>query len=260
MKVLISDRSVIYQILFYYFDNLKKHPRIAELGVLNGSNAEVMHKILKPEKMYLIDSWAPQFAENDLSITYPKTWATSHVDPNVIQYYGGPLDDPQTYERLYLKTLSRFENEPNVEIIRKNTSDAFKLLDQFGEQGKMDLLYLDANHEYETVFWELMTYKSLLSEIGCFQLNDCSHSQKGLEQNLGVLEAVVKFCKVSGFQPVLMTNTDWSDILIMQNNSSSRKIIDGIVENSNISFVEVPDQLLGAARIVGDSIKNVSFS
>ena len=259
MKVLISDRSVIYQVLAYYFDSFKKSPRIAELGVLHGANAEVMHKTLKPEKMYLIDSWAPQFAESVQSVPYPKTWAVSHIDPNVIQYYGGPLDDPETYERLYDKTFTRFENDPSVEIIRKYTRDAFKIHDQYGEEGKMDLLYLDANHEYETVFWELMTYKSLLSDIGCFQLNDCSHSQKGLEQNLGVLEAVVKFCKVSDFQPVLITNTDWSDILIMQNNPSLRNIIDNIVENSNIAFVEVPDQLLGSAKIIGNSRKNISF-
>jgi hypothetical protein len=260
MRVINSDRSVIYKILALYFARLKKRPRIAELGVLRGVNSEVMRNSLKPVKMYLVDRWSPEVMIGHELTDYPKFWAVSHGDPGVERYYGGSLSDPLTYDKLYEETLFRFQNCSDVEIIRKNTSAAFDDLVRLGELKQLDLVYLDANHEYETVFWELMTYSALLSDVGFFQLNDCSHSQKGLEQNLGVLEAVVKFCKVSNFKPAILTNCDWSDVLLIRDDPSIVREVNDILESSSLSFIEVPDQLLGAARVIGKVKRNISFA
>lgn len=85
---------------------------------------------------------------------------------------------------------------------------------------------------------------------GCIILNDCCHSEGGRLQNLGVLEAVANFLKRSDFRPIAITNTDWSDIIIAQKGFNIEMILDNLIAHSNMPWIDIPDPLLAAARIV----------
>jgi hypothetical protein len=258
MKVLIGLRSLIYQIVTAAFQSVNIKPKAAELGVLDGKNAEVIYKTMAPEKMYLIDSWSKEIFVDYNTNNAHRDW----VDNNekYAFYFGGALSNQATFDNLHKKTVDRFYGRGDVEIIRAGTRDALPLLKQsLGRDGKLDLIYVDASHQYETVLDDLMEYERLLSTHGFMQLNDCCHSADGMRQNLGVLEAAVKFCKATDFIPVLVTNTDWTDVLLVKKDSPMIKVVDQIVMINDISFVELPYQLFGALQVRYGKQKNLSF-
>jgi hypothetical protein len=218
----------------------------------------MMLDILQPSKLVLIDSWSPHFLNEDLERNSRRPWVAE--PSHVADYYGGPLNEQATYDRLFEGVKIRFAERPNVTLVRERSETAIaKLSEIVKAEGALDLIYVDANHAYEAVFDDLMYYKDFLSERGVFQLNDCCHSLKGIMQNLGVLEAVVKFMKMTDFVPVILTHTDWSDLLLIQKGNILIELIDQIIVGNAISFVEVPPQLLGAAKIVYGATENVSF-
>ncbi|MND91494.1 hypothetical protein D3C80_836190 [compost metagenome] len=106
-----------------------------------------------------------------------------------------------------------------------------------------------------------MYYQDLLADDGFMLLNDCCHSLQGTKQNLGVLEALSSFLKRSDFVPVAVTNTDWSDVILVRKNSVMLQLVDIAITNSDIPFVEIPHQLMSAARVVyGAQRTNISFA
>lgn len=258
MKVLNADRRLIYSILNAAYSSQGIKPKLMELGVLTGNNASTMFEVLAPEVMYLVDSWSCEPAVEYKRANAHRPWVD---DPEkYAEYYGGPLSDQATFDRLYQKTVQLFSNKSNVQIVRASTRDAASQLKASGV-ANLDMIYVDANHQYETVFDDLLEYQHFLNEDnGCLQLNDCCHSELGMKQNLGVLEAAVKFCKLTNFTPVLLTNTDWTDILLARKNSLICQLIDQVVMMNDITFVELPAQLLGAMHVrYGQKRVNLSF-
>ena len=147
-----------------------------------------------------------------------------------------------------------------MKIIRSDTEAAAIYLNET-EQNNFNLIYVDANHQYEKVFDDLYNYqKFLASDYGCFQLNDCCHSDEGVKHNLSVLEASLRFWKIFDFIPLLITNTDFTDVLFAKRGSPIIGLVDTIVSTSDISYVEIPDQLFGSMKIKYGSGKiNLSF-
>jgi hypothetical protein len=256
MKVLNSNRVLIYQILDACFKACKVKPTIAEVGVLKGENAEVIDKIFSPESLYLIDAWSPEGFSD-----YNKNNAHRHwvADINEYAYYfGGSLSDQSTFDNLYQGVIERFETKDHVKIMRCSSFDAHRYLSD-NITSAFHLIYIDASHQYETVLDDLMFYKDFLSHDGVLQLNDCCHSELGIKQNLGVLEAVVKFTKMTDYVPVAITNTDWSDVILVRKDSQLIPLIDQIINQSDISYVEIPPQLLGALKVRNGVKQNLSF-
>ena len=78
--------------------------------------------------------------------------------------------------------------------------------------------------------------------------------------NFGVLPALTEFVKRSKFIPVLLTNTDWSDVVLARKDSVMDNLLNEIVMNSDISHVDIPHQLIGSCKIVRGARRcNVSF-
>ena len=257
MKVLFAGREAIYGILRSSFETLGVQPRIAELGVLDGTNAARLRELIAPSAMFLVDAWS-----KDAFVDYRKANAhRSWVDDldRYAEYFGGSLDDQATFDRLHDAVVARFSGLGDVKIIRSSTAGARDPLLRSLNGDRLDLVYVDASHQYETVLDDLLMYGELVSADGALQLNDCCHSAAGVRQNLGVLEAAVKFCKMSDFVPALLTNTDWTDLLLVRRQSNLRRAIDEIVARSDLAFVEIPNQLLGAATVRYGKRANLSF-
>jgi hypothetical protein len=110
------------------------------------------------------------------------------------------------------------------------------------------------------VLRDLMSWHTRVGIDGVIQMNDCCHSADAVKLNFGVLPALAEFVKRTDFVPVLMTNTAWSDVVLARSGSRIRALLDDVVLNSNVPFVDIPHQLLAASREVrGRQRSNLSF-
>jgi len=257
MKVCHCDRNYFYQILGVAFKALKVRPRVAELGVLRGENAARLQQALEPQTLLLVDSWSSAATALSGNPFKDLPW----IDPPKVYhaYYGGDLGEQATFDRLYEECRQRFTGHSNVEIFRQSTDDALHTLKNRKEP-VLDLIYIDANHQYEWILRDLLLWSELCAPDGVLMLNDCCHSAAGIRQNLGVLEAVGSFVKRSDFVPVLLTHTDWSDLILCRKAGVMELLLDQVISNIDLRYVEVPHQLLPAARVV-QSVHgyNISF-
>ena len=257
LKVIDKDREFLYELLGAMYLSLHIKPTVIELGVLRGQNANVIRNIMNPQRMFLIDSWSAKEMYAYRKINDKRDWVN---DLDYYQeYFGGSLGDQSTFDRLYTETIDKFNPFSDVEIIRASTSEGIAELNKRGVESA-HLIYVDANHQYETVLDDLILYKRFLHvDYGCFQLNDCCHSEDGVKQNLGVLEAANKFCKMYDFIPVAMVNRDFTDVLIAPRRSTFVGLVNNIFNDSNIGFVEIPYHLFPCASIRKGARPNVSF-
>lgn len=257
MKVIFGDRVLLYKILHAGFERLGIRPRIAEVGVLRGENAMKLREIFSPSHLYLIDSWSTDGVSEYMQTNSHRSWVD---DPEKhARYFGGPLKDQSTFDNLYAGVISKFGDFQDVSIIRESSRKAAGTLAALQGESSMDMIYLDASHQFEAVFDDLMLYQEVLSRNGVFQLNDCCHSDDGIRQNLGVLEAATRFCKMTGFVPAILSNTDWTDVLLVRRGSEVLAAIEEVVLSNPLAWVEVPHHLFGALRVRYGAAKNVSF-
>ena len=259
MKIIDNDRETLFQILSTIYEVNGIVPKIAEVGVLKGKNAVNMYNVLSPKRMFLIDSWSAEKTIAAGVATEHRSWMSQNLSDYEF-YYGGPLDEQKTHDAIYNEAQSRFLGKDNIEFVRADSLDGFDFLKK-NHHTDFDFIYVDANHHYEHVLDDLMFYKELLKEdIGCFQLNDCCHSKQGVLQNLGVLEAANKFCKINDFIPVIAVNRDFTDVILAPRNSSIASAINETVEGSKVSYVEVPNELFPNLSIkVGTESRGISF-
>jgi len=219
MKVCNINREALYAILNFVYTKMAIRPRILELGVLRGENAEIMRSALTPELLILVDAWSSKVMTAYCRINAHKPWV-NEIEAYADYFGGSPLSQ-KTFDEMYALILNKFSNSDDVLIIREDTQEAAKILQKdFINHRGIDLIYVDANHQYESVLEDLMTYKDLLSTNGFFQLNDCCFSTSGVRQNLGVLEAVCQFIKITDYVPLILTNTEFSDLLIAPRTTS----------------------------------------
>ena len=260
MKVVNWARNDFYRVVANAFSSLGVQPRLAELGVLRGENAMTMYQAMKPSHMTLVDSWRafpplPDFGGYSPFDKLPN-WV---CPPDAFDaYFGGSVREQATFDKLYESCRERFKNMSNVRLLRQPTDLAFETLKAEGHL--FDCIYVDANHQYEWVLRDLMLFQELVSHEGCIMLNDCAFSNEGLRQNMGVLEAVAHFIKRAPFRPVAMTVGAFADLILVRQGSRLGDLCDQLFVASDVNWVEVPDQLLGAAKVVtGAKRLHVSF-
>jgi len=262
MKVVHLTRSDFYVILGAAYKALNTHPKLMEVGVLRGLNAVNMHNAISqhiaPSLMVLIDSWSAEITKGWNVFEGTSPWLSPPEAKN--GYYGGSVFEQATYDRLYDECVQNVKELPNVKILRHSSIAALDHIKQQTGADKFDLCYIDATHQYEYVLRDLMYYQDYVGENGCLMLNDCCHSPVGMQLNFGVLEAVTNFLKRAPFRPVALTSTDFSDLIMVRNGSKLGELLDSIFVNNAISYVEVPDQLLPAAKVIqGAQRVNISF-
>lgn len=258
MKVCDIDRNLMYSVLQHGFRALQVQPHVVELGVCKGDNAQQLLQRLNPAQLVLVDSWSTASNRDYCPFDPLPSW----IDPPEAYdfYFGGPTWEQATWDRLHDGCQQRFAAEPRVSIVRSPTADALPAVRQLNQGAPYDLIYVDASHQYEYVLRDLMLYQELVGANGAFMLNDCCFSDAGLRQNLGVLEAVGNFLKRSDFTPVAITSTDWSDVILARKGSLLEQAPHWSLVNSDVAFVDIPAQLLPAARLVhGDQRAHLSF-
>jgi predicted O-methyltransferase YrrM len=155
--------------------NKKKYKQILEIGVAFGCHAE---HILKntTANITCIDQYKP--------------------------YYGSwdGIQTEQDFNELYEFAKERLVGN-RCELIRASSIDAFDLVK--GE--KYDLVFIDAQHDYDWVKKEISLYLPLINKGGTLSGHDYNR-----EGYAGVCEAVDEFVKESGKELVLYDGYVWS--------------------------------------------------
>ncbi len=100
--------------------------RCVELGVYEGDHSYEMLTMLEPEHLYLVD-----------------VWTDVKISKNGFDYIG---DSQADWDRRYRRVVDRYTSCPNVSVLRTSTEDASKVVSD-----DLDLVYIDACHEYEAV-------------------------------------------------------------------------------------------------------------
>jgi hypothetical protein len=247
MKILNCSRQTLVELCSLILKSQEMQPLVAEVGVLKGTNALKLYETLKPKELFLIDPWSAEVTAKIGNSNLHRDWVSSDSASEI--YYGGSLQNQTTFDNLYQEAKDKFVGSTNVNFIRATSWDGMRELQSLKGLNSFDFIYLDGAHDFETVFDDLMNVRSLLSENSFLQLNDCCYSTNCLAQNIGVLEAVSRFIKFSNFIPLGITSTDFSDLILCPKNAINIELFNHLVENSDLSYVEVPDQLLPALSV-----------
>ena len=154
----LSDRYELWDIL-------PKGMVIAELGTFIGDYAEKILEIAKPKELYIVDIFAK---------TPGTQWDVTVPDMSV--YY-----DILT---------GKYCDNPNIHVI-KSTTEAF-----LKTEGKLDCVYIDADHTYPAVYSDLILSYNKVKSGGFI----CGHDYDK------VRKALKKFLDITGEELLYLTN------------------------------------------------------
>ena len=147
----------------------------AEIGVQYGMNALYMLKELNLKRLYLIDPYE-----------------------RYLDYAEGKkiLHDFTTSKHIAFKRLSKF----NVEFVYLTSEQAFPQMKNLSHG--FDFVYLDANHSYEFVKYEIEHYWTLINKCGILGGHDFEYYE--------VAKAVIEFAEKNKLKVITKSkNGEW---------------------------------------------------
>ena len=107
---------------------------IVEIGVFQGKHAEVLRKEFPEAHLYLIDPWAPSPCYIESRTAISKTEAV--------------------YTHAFNRVKDLFEQDPQVSILRKTALEGAADIST-----PLDLVFIDANHDYDHVKETILAWK-----------------------------------------------------------------------------------------------------
>jgi len=111
----------------------------AEIGVWTGDLSCSILSYMKPEKLYLIDSWA----------VYP-----DYIKELKSRNFNGEYLEQDRWDNMYRVVCDRYENNKLVNVIRNMSSDA---AEKFNNE-ELDWVYIDASHIEKYVYKDLFAW------------------------------------------------------------------------------------------------------
>jgi len=223
-------------------EQFPKNGRWAEIGVYRGDFSQRILETCAPSELHLIDNWKFEIKEHNPFTDKAANFAGFSTKIHW-QHFG---DDPNaSQEQNYQHVRSRFANAGVVKIIRANSFEGIMAL----PDTHFDVMYIDANHQYEYVLRDMMEARKKLKPGGIMQMNDFYEGPGGAEQNLGVMGAVNTFVKRYDFHYVAMSYGSYADVMITDDPTSSYvKQFIANLNNSDLTFVGISDPLVPNIR------------
>lgn len=161
----------------------------AEIGVWMGSSSELFLK-RNLKKFYMVDPWnvegyRPAIDAKDDTFNYEQYLKkySSLVGSS------DPKDFQKHYDKVYKNVYEKFSKYPEVEIIRKNSTEWFNEFDI----EKLDWIYIDGDHSYTGVINDLNNCLKVMKPGGIILGDDYKWDRPG--DKGGVKKAVNEFVK-----------------------------------------------------------------
>jgi hypothetical protein len=132
-----------------------------------------------------------------------------------------------------------------VKIIRAESLEGIRQLsDQY-----FDIMYIDANHQYDYVLRDMMEARKKLKRGGVLIMNDFYEGPGGVEQNLGIMAAVNTFVKRYGYNYIGMSHGSFADVALTDDPTSPlvRAFLTNL-KNSDLVFIGVSDPFVQNIR------------
>lgn len=134
-------------------------------------------------------------------------------------------------------------------IFRMKIKDFCNQCDEISISGLFDVAYIDASHQYEDVFWELINIQKYLKSNSLILLNDVHWGKHAFEQKMGVLRAVSAAIQITNYRPIMITDSLFADLVLtnapLEENSLAMEFLQNL-ENAPNKMTEVPDEALFA--------------
>lgn len=214
----------------------------AEIGVYRGDFSQKIFDLCSPSELHLIDNWAFEIREHN-----PFTDTVEHFSA-----YDGKIhwdhfgDDPNAVQEINFKHVkTRFAAQSKVKVIRARSVEGIQSL----PDAHFDVMYVDANHQYEYVLRDMIEARKKLKSGGIMLLNDFYEGPGGSEQNLGVIGAVNAFVKRNDFHYIAMTHGSYADVALTDDPNSAfvREFLQNL-NNSELTFIGVPESIVPNIR------------
>jgi len=148
-----------------------------ELGVWRGDSSAVMAQ--KTSRLHLVDSWSVEpYKDLEMYEDYIKRYArvTGSDDPEDFTKY---------YNEVYKSVVKRFAGNLNIQVWRMDTDSFFNMFED-----KVDWFYVDASHEEDGVYKDLVNTYNHLKKQGYGTIYGDDYGNKK-----GVVNGVDKFLK-----------------------------------------------------------------
>lgn len=155
-----------------FLRRLPKHSIGLELGVHLGGFAEQIINEVNPDRLYLVDAW-------------------DYIKENPPALY---FDIPFRYEEV----CKKFKDKDNVVIIKKYSKDALEDI----ADGSLDWIYIDANHQYDFIKFDIYHWCKKVKSNGLI----CGHDY--CDECPGVVKAVDEFLIDYGWYMKYYTTQD----------------------------------------------------
>ena len=199
--------------IFFLNEIKKKKPKcFLEVGVFHGVTArnvcELLHQIHKNEFKYIGLDLFEKNEENKSEII-PNTKFSNPLKQIYFKYI--KRQDPYTIEAVK-DLLKKFKK--NVHLIKGNSNKVLKNVDM----SKIDYVFLDGGHEYETVKNDLYNCMEVLEKNGTILCDDYN-----LSYAPGVKRAIDEFIEINNFNCEVVCNSRFAIITkkISKHNSNN---------------------------------------
>jgi hypothetical protein len=223
-------------------EQFPKHGCWAEIGVYRGDFSQKILDTCAPMKLYLIDNWKYEIQDHNPFADEPRNFSAFSGRIHW-EHFGDDWNATQEQNYQYVK--SRFSNAANVKIIRANSIEGIQTL----PDAHFDVMYIDANHQYEYVLRDLMEARKKLKPGAVMLMNDFYEGPGGAEQNLGVMGAVNTFVKRYNFYYIAMTHGSYADVALTDDPGSPfvGQILTNL-NNSDLMFIGISDAFVQNIR------------
>jgi hypothetical protein len=214
----------------------------AEVGVYKGDFSQIIIDRCAPSKYYLIDNW--RFDLRDHNPAEENTENFSNFKGRIHwEHYGDDANAHQ--EENYRNVTARFSAVEAVEVIR---AESTKGIDRLPD-ASLDVIYIDANHQYEYVLRDMLHAKPKLKPGGIMFMDDFYEGPGGYEQNDGVMGAVNSFVKRYDYIYLAASCGSFANVALTDDPNSAivRRFLDNLM-NSDYQFVGVADVLVPNLR------------
>ncbi len=129
----------------FIFKLIKKNSVCCEIGVWKGEFSQLIIKKNNPTKLYLIDPW--------------KDFGDDYFDKKHVKYR---QENQNLRFNLVNQKLKNNILKNQVEILKMTSEEALSRLENI----KFDFIYVDGNHQYKFVKYDIENYFKLLNESG----------------------------------------------------------------------------------------------
>lgn len=161
----------------FIFDFLKKNSICCEIGVWKGDFSNIIINNLKPKKIYLIDPW------KDFG---PEYFGKVHEKYDQIRQ--------NLRFNFVKKRFQKLIKKKQVKLLKMTSKEAIKNF----KKGYLDFVYIDGNHDYNFVKYDLKNYFYFLKSGG-YLIGDDFRLKS-------VKKAVLEFIKQNNIKDFLTKN------------------------------------------------------